>query len=102
MFVSFHVVTLPSKFKIRKLIFLIRVFNLIKYEGEFKCMYQRGTFRNKLDFYGEDLLALHPIHKPEYHPLSPVCNCLFDVFAATLQILMSSLLSATRGRAMSW
>ena len=35
-------------------------------------------------FYGEGLLALHPTPKLEDHPLSAVCDCLFNIFTATL------------------
>jgi hypothetical protein len=38
----------------------------------------------------------------EDHPLSAVCDCLFNIFAATLHIWRPSPLSATRGRAMPW
>jgi hypothetical protein len=41
-------------------------------------------FRNKVIFYGEELLALCPTHKLEGHPLSAVRDCLFNIFAATL------------------
>jgi hypothetical protein len=41
-----------------------------------------------LRFYSEELLAPRPIPnpKPEGHPLSPVRNCLFNIFAATIRI----------------
>jgi hypothetical protein len=39
---------------------------------------------NIIIFYGEELLAPHPTPKLEDHPLSAVCDCLFNVFAATL------------------
>jgi hypothetical protein len=42
------------------------------------------VFRNKLIFYGE-LLAPRPTPKLEDHPLSAVRDCLFNIFAATLQ-----------------
>jgi hypothetical protein len=41
-------------------------------------------FRNMIVFYGEELLAPRPTPKLEYHPLSVVRDCLFNVFAATL------------------
>jgi hypothetical protein len=44
------------------------------------------TFRNKLVFYGEQLLAPRQSPKLESHYLSTVCDCLFNIFAATLQI----------------
>jgi len=37
-------------------------------------------------FYGEELLAPCPTSKLEDHPLSDVCNCLFNIFTATLHI----------------
>jgi hypothetical protein len=45
----------------------------------------RVVFRNKLIFYGEELLAPRPTPKLEDHPLSAVRDCLFNIFAATLQ-----------------
>jgi hypothetical protein len=42
-------------------------------------------------FYGEELLAPRPTPKLEDHPLSAVCHCLFNVFAATLHIHRSFL-----------
>ncbi|PNF38701.1 hypothetical protein B7P43_G17454 [Cryptotermes secundus] len=36
-------------------------------------------------FYGEELLAPHPTPKLEDHPLLAVCDCLFNIFAASLQ-----------------
>ena len=41
---------------------------------------------NMLCFYGEELFATHPSPKLEYHCLSAVSNCLFNIFAATLHI----------------
>jgi hypothetical protein len=60
------------------------------------------TFRNKLIFYGDELLAPLSNHKPEDHPLSAVRDCLFDIFAATLHTWRPSPPSETCGRAMSW
>jgi hypothetical protein len=37
-------------------------------------------------FYGEELLVPCPIPKLEGHHLLAVCDCLFNVFAATLHI----------------
>ena len=39
-----------------------------------------------LSFYGKELLAPHPTHKLEDHPLPPLRDCLFNIFAATLNI----------------
>ena len=41
------------------------------------------TFRNKVCFYGEKLLAPRPTPKLEDHNLSAVRDCLFNIFAAT-------------------
>jgi hypothetical protein len=41
------------------------------------------NFRNRLIFYGEELLAPRPTPKLEDHPLSAVRDCLFNIFAAT-------------------
>ena len=43
-------------------------------------------FRNKVTFYGEQLLAPHPNPKLEDHTLSAVRHCLFNISAATLHI----------------
>jgi hypothetical protein len=59
-------------------------------------------FRNKLIFYGVDLLAPRPTPKLEDHPLSAVRDCLFNIFAATLHNWRVFPLSATWGRAMPW
>jgi hypothetical protein len=48
-------------------------------------------FRNKLIFYGEELLSPRQIPNLEDHPLSAVCGCLFSIFAATLRIWRPSL-----------
>ena len=37
-------------------------------------------------FHGEELLAPRPPPKLEDHPLSAVCDCLFNLCAATLRI----------------
>ena len=37
-------------------------------------------------FYGEELFAPRQTPKLEYHPLSAVCVCLFNIFAGTLPI----------------
>jgi hypothetical protein len=60
------------------------------------------TFRKKLVFYGEELIAPRTNPKLEAHPLSAACNCLFNIFAATLHVWKPSPLSAARGRAMPW
>jgi hypothetical protein len=45
-----------------------------------------GLFRNIIRFYSDEFLAPRPTPKLEYHPLSAVHNCLFNIFAATLHI----------------
>jgi hypothetical protein len=42
--------------------------------------------RSKISFYGEELLAPRPTSKLQDHPLSAVCDCLFNMFEATLHI----------------
>jgi hypothetical protein len=59
-------------------------------------------FRNKLVFYGEELLAPRPTPKLGDHPLSAVRDCLFNIFAATLHTWRVFPPSATWGRAMLW
>jgi hypothetical protein len=61
-----------------------------------------GKFRKKLILYGDELWAPQPIPKMEDHSLSSVRDCLFNIFAATLQTWRPSPPSATRGRAMPW
>jgi hypothetical protein len=43
-------------------------------------------FCNKASFYGEEVLAAHPIPKLEDHLLSAVLECLSNIFAATFNI----------------
>jgi hypothetical protein len=43
-------------------------------------------FRDKVRFYGEELLAPRPSPKLEDHTLSAVRDFLFNIFAATLHI----------------
>ena len=59
------------------------------------------TFRNKIRFYGEELLASRPIPKLEDHPLSAARDCFFNIFAA-ISILEADPPSPTGGRAMPW
>jgi len=44
------------------------------------------AFRNKVSFYGEELLAHSPTPKLEDHLLSAVRDNLFNIFAAILHI----------------
>jgi hypothetical protein len=57
--------------------------------------------RNKIRFYGEELLAPRPTPKLEDHPLSAVRDCLINIFAATLHT-GGLPPSATWGRVMPW
>jgi hypothetical protein len=41
------------------------------------------NIRNKLIFYGEELLAPRPTPQLEDHPLSAVRDCLFNIFSAS-------------------
>ena len=43
-------------------------------------------FCNKASFYVQELSALRSTPQLEDHPLSAVCDCLFNIFAATLSI----------------
>jgi hypothetical protein len=52
--------------------------------------------RNKIRFYGEELLAPCPSPKLEDHPLLAVCDCLFNMFAATYHIGGRSLIRNLR------
>jgi hypothetical protein len=53
-------------------------------------------------FYSGGLLAPCPTPKLKGHPLSTICDCLFNIFAATLHIWRPSPPSATWGRAKPW
>jgi hypothetical protein len=53
------------------------------------------NFRDKLIFYGEEMLAPRPTPKLEDHPLRAVRDCLFYIFAAILHIWRPSPPSAT-------
>ena len=55
------------------------------------------TFRNKIRFYGEALLALRPTPQLDDHTLSAVRDCLFNIFAATVHTVPPP---ASGGRAM--
>jgi hypothetical protein len=48
-------------------------------------------FRNKLVFYGEELLAPRPAPKLKDHILSAVRDCLFSIFASSLHTRRLSL-----------
>ena len=61
----------------------------------------RGTqifFRNNASFYSEKILAPLPTPKLEYHPLSAVRDCSFNIFAATLHIGVCSSIRHLRTR----
>jgi hypothetical protein len=55
-------------------------------------------FRNKIRFNREELWAPCPTPNLEDHPLSAVCDCLLNIFAATLHIGGSSSLRNPRTR----
>ena len=55
-------------------------------------------FRNLICFYSEELLAPRPTPKLEYHSLSAVRYCLFNLFAATLNIGSGSSIRNLRTR----
>jgi hypothetical protein len=46
--------------------------------------YRSLSSRNIIIFFSQELLAPRPTPKLEDHPLSAVCDCLFNVFVATL------------------
>jgi hypothetical protein len=61
------------------------------------------TFRNELLFcYSVELLDLRPTEKLEEDPLSAVCNCLFNMFTATLHIWKLCSPTTTGGCAVLW
>jgi hypothetical protein len=60
------------------------------------------NFWNKIIFYSEELQAPRPTPKLEDHPLSAVCNCLFNILAGTLHIWRPFPPSATWRRTMPW
>jgi hypothetical protein len=60
------------------------------------------NIRNKLIFYGDELLAPCPTLKLEDHPLSAVRDGLFNTFAVALHNWRASPPSATWGRVMPW
>jgi len=55
-------------------------------------------FRNRIRFYGEELLAPRLTPKLEDHPLSAVRDCLFNIFAPTLHIGSRSSIRKLRTR----
>jgi len=77
-------------------------------EGSFPCSQYLSsprpcvTFHKSWFLYGEELLAPRPTPKLEDHPLKAVCDCLFNILAATLHIWRPSPPSTTLGRPMSW
>jgi hypothetical protein len=57
-------------------------------------------FRNKIRFYGEELLAPRPTSKGD-HALSAVRDCLFNILQLP-SLLEAVTPSSTGGRAMLW
>jgi hypothetical protein len=55
-------------------------------------------FRNNIRFYGEELLAPPPNPKLKDHTLSALRNCLFNIFAGTLDIGGRSSIRSLRTR----
>jgi hypothetical protein len=47
---------------------------------------QLWRFHNMVIFCGEELLVVRPTTKLEDHPLLAVCDCLFNLFSATLHV----------------
>ena len=52
----------------------------------FQAQGKRYVFHDKASFYAEEMLAPCPNPKLEDHRLSPVHDCLFNLFAATFHI----------------
>jgi hypothetical protein len=66
-------------------------------------------FCNKASFYGEELLAPLPTPKLKDYPLPAVCDCLFNIFAATVHIggcpfirIQKTIHDMVRGTHLSW
>jgi len=57
--------------------------------GKFTLFRLCVTFRSKLVLYGKELLGIRPITKLEDQPLSIVRDCLFNIFAASVQMSKS-------------
>jgi hypothetical protein len=55
-------------------------------------------FHNTASFYSVELSTLHSYHKLEFHLLSAVRDCIFNIFAATLHIGGSSSIRNLRTR----
>jgi len=55
-------------------------------------------FPNKIRFHREELLAPRPIPKLEYHPLSALRDCLFNIFPTTIHIVGRSSIPNRRTR----
>jgi hypothetical protein len=77
----------------------------VELEGSLPCSQEPSTgrrpcitFRNKLFFNGEELLAPRPTPRLEDHTLSAVRDCLFNIFAATLHSLRPFSHSETSSR----
>jgi len=62
--------------------------------GPYPAPIPRPCVHFVLTFYGEELLASHRPPRVEDHPLSAVCDSLFNIFAATLRIRKPSPLPA--------
>jgi len=67
------------------------------------------SLHNKASFYNEELFALHSTPKPDDHPYSAICDCLFNIFAATLHnggrssiLILRTLHTVVTGTHLSW
>jgi hypothetical protein len=87
----------------RVLLEMLRVTQLVK---KFPAFYETRSFITVSEGcflrWGVVMLASRPNPKLEYHPLSAVSDCLFNIFAATFHIWGMSRPSAIRGRAILW
>jgi len=59
---------------------------LRSYQSISPCLRILTIFRNRVHFYGDELLELPSTSKLEDHPLSEVRDCFFSIFTATLHI----------------
>jgi len=50
-------------------------------EGSLPCSKQSADSEALCDFYSEELFVLRPTPKLEDHPLSPLRDCIFDIYS---------------------
>ena len=60
--------------------------HLSPYQWNNPCLRHQFIFHNMKHFNGDELFKPHPNPKLEYHPLSAVRYCLFNIYTATLPI----------------